>query len=371
MADILVFKETVLPRSETFILAQMGALKSFSSRMIGLEPVEGGLQLPSQPLLLSQRAGSAAVARARLYRRVGIAPRFHAEARRERPRLIHAHFATGGRTALPLARRLRIPLLVTLHGSDVTVPWARPSLIRHLGQAAARFLCVSQFIRDRAVAAGLPEAKLVVHHIGIHRSQFPPPPAETPRRGVLFVGRLVEKKGCVYLVRAMERVQRDRPDAVLTVIGEGPLLPQVQALATELKLSCRFLGAQGSDIVRTEMSRASVLCVPSVTASDGDSEGLPTVLAEAQAVGLPTVGTMHAGIPEIIRHGETGLLVAERDHEGLAVALSSLLSSQSMQQTIRENASRQLAESFDLHKQTEHLEDIYRDVISQHTARSR
>jgi len=133
MSQILIFKETVLPRSETFILAQMQALRNVSTRLIGLEEVPSGLPLPTRPILLSQLRRGLGSLRAKIYRKSGIAPLFHAEAKREKPALLHAHFASGGLAAIPLAKSLGVPLLVTLHGSDVTVKWASAESMRRLG----------------------------------------------------------------------------------------------------------------------------------------------------------------------------------------------------------------------------------------------
>ncbi len=255
MSEILIFKETVLPRSETFILAQMQALRNVSARLIGLEQVPSGLPLPSEPILLCKARGGVGALRAKIYRKSGIAPLFHARARRERPALLHAHFASGGLTAIPLARSLGVPLLVTLHGSDVTVKWASVESMRRLGREAALFLCVSHFIRERAIAAGLPEEKLRVHYIGVDLEQFQTPPTDATGGGVLFVGRLVEKKGCAYLLRAMASVQQTYPDCLLTVIGDGPLRGSLERQARELGVACRFLGAQPPAIVREHLQQ--------------------------------------------------------------------------------------------------------------------
>jgi colanic acid/amylovoran biosynthesis glycosyltransferase len=364
MSEILIFKETVLPRSETFILAQMQALRNVSTRLIGLEEVPAGLPLPSKPILLSRAGGGVAALRAKIYRKSGIAPLFHARARRERPALLHAHFASGGLTAIPLARSLGVPLLVTLHGSDVTVKWASAESMRRLGREAALFLCVSHFIRDRAIAAGLPEEKLRVHYIGVDLQQFQALSIDATGAGVLFVGRLVEKKGCVYLLRAMASVQQTYPDCLLTVIGDGPLRGSLESHARELGVACRFLGAQPPAIVREHLQQTRIFCAPSVTAENGDSEGLGMVFAEAQAMGIPVVSSLHGGIPEVVVHGRTGLLVGERDHEALAAAIASLLGDASLWEQFRHNARAHIEHSFNLAKQTAELETIYQDLMA-------
>jgi colanic acid/amylovoran biosynthesis glycosyltransferase len=364
MAEVLIFKETVLPKSETFILAQMQALRNISARLIGLEEVPSGLPLPAKPLLLSHARNGVASLRAKLYRKSGIAPVFHARARREEPALLHAHFASGGLTAIPLAKSLHVPLLVTLHGSDVTVKWASDASMRRLGREASLFLCVSEFIRSRAIAVGLPEEKLRVHYIGVDLQQFQSTSNDATRDGVLFVGRLVEKKGCAYVLRAMAAVQQTHPDCLLTIIGDGPLRSDLENLAKQLGITCRFLGSQPSAVVRDHLQRTRIFCAPSITAANGDSEGVPIAFAEAQAMGVPIVSTLHAGIPELVINGKTGLLVEERDHDALAAAITSLLRDPSLWNQFHQNARAHIERSFDLAKQTAELECIYRDVIA-------
>src|SRR5262249_19207401 len=151
-------------------------------------------------------------------------------------------------------------------------------------------------------------------HIGIDVERFAPAERQTsPEPVVLFVGRLVAKKGCEYLIRAMAQVQVTRPDAQLVIIGEGPLDAALKALAEQTTCKCVFLGAQSSDEVRSWFQRARLFCLPSVTADTGETEGLPISILESLAMAVPVVSTQHAGIPEAIRDGETGLLAPERD----------------------------------------------------------
>jgi glycosyltransferase involved in cell wall biosynthesis len=360
MPKVLIFKETLLPPSETFILAQMNSLRTFVHLLAGLERTMCSLPLVD-PLLLSPAAGHAARVRAKVYRKTGVAPRFHNRARDFGPQLVHAHFASGGQTAIPLARALGVPLLVTLHGADVTIRGAS-ARYKPVIEAAARFICVSGYIRDRALQAGFPAEKLVLHYIGIDRALFAPVAAR-PETGVIFVGRLVEKKGCEYLLRAMRIVQRTHPECALTLIGDGPMRNELEQLARFLNLNCSFLGTQASSVVRQRMSQSRVVCVPSVTAANGDSEGLGIVFAEAQAMGLPVVSTMHGGIPEIVESGVTGFLLPERDHRGMADALLTLLSDDSLWDHFHRAAIDRIANGFDLMRQTEILEQIYSGVL--------
>jgi colanic acid/amylovoran biosynthesis glycosyltransferase len=364
MPSVLVFAEKLLQPSETFILAQAGALKEYVPILAGLERASSSIPLPQEPVLLSNSSPVISDLRAKLYRRTGIAPSFHHNAQRSRPTLVHAHFASGGRSAIPLARALRVPLLVTFHGADVTVRRSAPDIYKRLGDEAALFLCVSRFIRDRALEAGFPAEKLLVHYMGIDHGLFSPSTSPERSQSVLFVGRLVEKKGCEYLLRAMQLVQRAHPECGLTIIGDGPLRPSLEALANELAIRCEFRGAQPAAVVRKSLQNAKIFCVPSVTAANGDSEGLGMVFAEAQSMGVPVVSTGHGGIPEIVISQVTGLLTPERDHKALAEALCLLLSDEDLWLRLHRAAPQRVKRDFDLTAQTGLLESIYERVAA-------
>lgn len=371
MRNVLVFKETLLPPSETFILAQMKELKQFQPVLCGLERTEPSLPLPSDTVLLSNSASQYAAMRAKLYRQTGFAPKFHERVAHTRPDLIHAHFASGGLTLTRMARHLDIPLLVTIHGGDITVRGEKTEMYKELSDQAALVICVSEFIRERALEAGFLPEKLIVHHIGIDRGHFAlAAPLEQSKR-VLFIGRLVEKKGCEYLLRAMQLVERSHPSAELTVLGDGPMRSELEMLAQQLKIHCDFQGFRSPTVVRDTLRKTRLVCVPSVTAANGDSEGLPTVIAEAQAMGVPVVASVHSGIPEILCDGQTGLLAPERDFKGLAHGISLLLGDDAIWQRFHLAALERIKEHFDLKTQTGLLEEIYTRVADSKAAKSK
>jgi colanic acid/amylovoran biosynthesis glycosyltransferase len=356
---VLIFKETLLPLSETFIAAQAGHLTQFSSRYIGLGRVSPSLPLPDDSILLTKHISKFSEFRQKLYRRTGIAPAFHRKVSEAQARLIHAHFASGGRSALPLARHLRIPLIVTLHGSDVTTRVNFRERYEGLWKRASAFVCVSNFIRNKALEAGFPEEKLLKLFIGIDRDVFRPAEGERDPNLVVFVGRLVEKKGCSYLLQAMAEVQKQHRDAKTVVIGDGPLRSSLESMARKSNLSCEFLGSQPSAVVREWVSRARAFCAPSVTALNGDSEGLGMVFAEAQAMGTPVVSFSHGGIPEVVLHDNTGLLAEERDASGLALHLSRLLADDALWNRLSAGGIALVGERFDVKRQTSKLEELY------------
>ncbi len=377
METVLIFRKALLPISETFIAAQAGALRSFRPQYVGLFPARQSLPLPHDALLLAQNRSLRSLGGANLYNWTGIAPWFHRKAQLTQPALIHAHFALDGSTALPLAAALRVPLVVTLHGYDVTMadehlgktPAGKLYLLRRkrLWQRASLFLCVSEFIRDRALEAGFPKEKLRVHSIGIDRQTFRPVDDRSGKL-VLFVGRLVFKKGCIHLLHAMRRVQDAEPSARLVIVGDGPLRVSLEKSAQDLKLQVEFLGSQPGSVVRDWIRRASVLCIPSVTAPDGGSEGLGMVILEAQAMGRPVVGFRTGGIPEAIREGVTGLLAPAGDDENLAQQILRYLQDEAFWQSSSAQGIDWIAERFDLDRQTRALEAIYRECQSSGSA---
>ncbi len=375
MRNVLIFRELLLPPSETFVLAQASALERYRPVFCGLIDVPRSLPVPP-PIRLTQRDAPLSRYRVEAYRRLFWAPRFHQRVRLARPALIHSHFAVDAVDTLGMQSGLSVPLVVTLHGFDVSASdqdFARNRSGRRflkrrpkLWQTASYFVCVSKAIREMAFRAGYPDEKLVVRYIGIDCEKFSPAPVSGREAGlILFVARLVEKKGCEYLIRAAAHVRERGRNARLVIIGDGPLRGQLETLAATLKVPAEFLGVQGPEVVREWMQRAWVLCNPSVTAANGDTEGLGMVFAEAQATGLPVVSTLHGGIPEVVRDGQTGLLARERSVEELAWHLERMLMDQAFWDSCSARAQAWIRDRFDIRRCTVGLESIYDEALSQ------
>jgi colanic acid/amylovoran biosynthesis glycosyltransferase len=266
-----------------------------------------------------------------------------------------------------------VPLVTALHGFDVTMSDQAIAGTRlgreylhgraRLQKKGALFLSCSAFVRRRGLEMGYPADRTIVHSIGVDVERFRPPPAGQREKMVLFVGRLVEKKGCGSLLEAMAEVQRRSPAVQLVVIGGGALRAEYEARAAALALRCRFLGAQPAALVREWMARATVFCVPSVVAASGDAEGLGMVFLEAQAMGLPVVSTLSGGIPEAVQHGETGLLVTERDSRALAAALLALMENDELWRRYSAAGRKRVVSQFNLLRQTERLENVFTQLL--------
>ena len=274
---------------------------------------------------------------------------------------------------MPLARTLNIPLVVTFHGYDASYTdetfrqnrsgrWYLRQRKR-LNIAAGAILADSEFLTRKLFDQGFSREKVRTHHIGVDPEKFKPQ-SEVPREKiVLFVGRLVEKKGCEYLIRAMESIQKAMPDVKLVIVGDGPLRESLEQLAKSLLRQFTFVGALPAEDIRKWMRRATVSCVPSVIAKSGDAEGLPTVVLESQASALPVVAFASAGIPEAVVHGETGYLAPERDYNALSGYIEKLLADADLWASFSRAGRDLVKTNFNVKTQTGKLERLYEAVI--------
>ena len=370
---IVVYCDHLLPPSATFVRSQAEALQRFTPHYVGIRRVPG-LSLPEERTHVINQGGLLGKTREVSYKLLGIAPNFFQCIRKLKPLLIHAHFGPDGVRALPLVRSLGVPLVVTFHGYDATVKdeyahqysYSYRVYLRSkevLKREARRFIAVSEFIKEKLLEQNFPPDKLIQHYIGIDPETFRPDPRVSREPIVLFVGRLVEKKGCEYLIKAMSRVQAVKPEVELVVIGDGPLRSTLEDLARELLCQHRFLGVQSLESVQAWMNRAQVFSVPSITAESGDSEAFGIVFAEAQAMGLPVVSNVTGGVTEAVVHGETGFLATERDWQALAEYILQVLEDETLWQQFSQKGQERVRTLFNLHRQTLALEDIYDQVI--------
>jgi colanic acid/amylovoran biosynthesis glycosyltransferase len=206
--------------------------------------------------------------------------------------------------------------------------------------------------------------------MGIDTARFSATPGKELGQGglkMLSIARLVEKKGIQYGIEALARVLERAPDRQVKywIAGDGPLKMQLLAYAASLGVEdrVRFLGWMDQEEISDLMRRADILVAPSVTGPDGDQEGIPVVLMEALAMGLPVVSTLHSGIPELIVDGETGLLARERDAEGLAERILALISDRDLVRRLQNNGRKHVKEQFDICKLNKDLEHMCLDLI--------
>jgi glycosyltransferase involved in cell wall biosynthesis len=329
---LLVYRDRIVPRSEAhFLRRQYVGFRRLAPIWIGCRTDAGLADLGVEAIMLGRRGAAGALDRLafKQFGRIPPAPDLAAL----QPRLIHAHFGRGGALALPIARALGLPLVVTFHGGDATKdgPYRSrlfPTIFQRrcaaLQREAALIVCVAEHIREALLARDFPAAKLKVIRYGVEPEadgETPPPPE---RPYLLFVGRFVEKKGVAHLLEAMRALESEGAAIDLILIGDGPMAEALKHQSCGLKHT-RFLGWLPNPEVRRLMRSALALCVPSVAAHTGDAEGLPNVVLEAMACAVPVIGSQAGGIPEAVEHGRTGFLVPQADPRAIADAVGRLL----------------------------------------------
>jgi glycosyltransferase involved in cell wall biosynthesis len=364
----LIFRKRLLPWSETFVAAQGRALRRYHPVFVGYSGQQGGARyLDGCDRILLSRFGVPGLGKA-LLKLTGRLPRGFTKAlKRTDPRLLHAHFGTSIAPASAIARALGLPLIVTFHGHDIATVPATEDAARARAASFGRIqraIAVSDFIARRLQESGCPPELITVHRIGVDTEWFTPPPAPITTPRVIFVGRLVPKKGLAHLLRAFPAVQRRVPDAELIVVGDGPLRGELEALARELAVPAMFAGVRTPAEIREHMRSAALLAAPSIVTASGDAEGLPITIMEAVACGLPVVASPSGGSGEGVRDGETGSIVPPGDEPALADALARLLGDAPLRQRMGTSARAFAEEAFSLARQTERLEQIYDDVVA-------
>jgi len=236
---------------------------------------------------------------------------------------IHASFGKSGAYALPIARQLGLPLVVTYYGGDATKQTnTRDSVLRvynrrreALWREAALILPCSDFLRRELAAKGCPEHKMIVHHNTADAEQFQP---VEKQKIILFAGRWTHKKGIDTLIAALARLGPALDGWRVRLLGDGELKAPLMAELGAAGVAAEVPGWIAADEMPRHFADAMIVCVPSKRAPSGDAEGLPLVCIEAMLSGCALAATRHAGIPECVRDGETGYLVEENDAEALA-----------------------------------------------------
>ena len=369
---ILVYRDRIVPRSEAHFLRRLYiGFERLKPVWIGRHAGDGLADLNVEPLFLG-RVGIAGMFDRAQFKHFGTLPQTP-DLRALRPRLVHAHFGRGGALALPVARALGVPLVVTFHGGDATkdkhyrrglLPTVYQRRLEALQREAALFICVSNFIRDQLLARGFPPKKLFVHRYGVEIGDIDAPSEPSSDRFVLFAGRFVEKKGISFLIEAMRRLESEGKDLRLELVGDGDIAGELKRQASGLK-NVTFSGWLPNRELRAKMRGALAVCVPSVQAVGGDAEGLPNVVIEAMASGAPVVATHHAGIGEAVEDGRTGILVPSGDATALTGALRRLVDDPAMARKMGQEARRLACERFDALAQSHRLEDKLLDIIAQ------
>lgn len=285
---------------------------------------------------------------------------------------LHAHFATHPALVAYVVHRLTgIPYSFTVHADDIyTEQVMLEAKIRNANFVVAISDYNRRFLQNLYGAAV--DSKVLVNHCGVDVSVFEPraqmPPHDT--FVMICVARLEEKKGHRFLLDACAKL-RDRGIAFLCqFIGEGELREEIEAQIAQLGLQkhVQLLGRQPRSKVKELLAGSDVMVLPSITTSDSRQEGIPVALMEAMATELPVISTTISGIPELIDHGQSGLLVPAQNVEALANAMLFLATNPAVRRQLGIAGRKKVIDEFDLQKNTQALAQLFqRELRSRHS----
>ena len=287
--------------------------------------------------------------------------------------IIHAQFGTLGLFAVPLKQILSsdCKIVTSIRGYDVTVFLRKhPGAYHGLFREGDLFLPVCEFLRERLICEGCEEKKIVVHYSGIDCSKFEycqrwRVPGESIK--VLTIARLIEKKGVAFAIEAVSHLLATGEKIDYTVVGDGVLRQSLQQLIQDrgIEQQVRLVGSKTHEEVKMFMEKSHVLLAPSLTSESGDQEGIPNVIKEAMASGLPVISTFHSGIPELVSDGVSGLLVPERDAASLADALAYLIRHPEICKEMGQAGRRQVEQKFETSVLSKQLEELYFELMKE------
>ncbi len=288
--------------------------------------------------------------------------------------LLHVYFGHTGVHLLPFIRHWSGPTLVSFHGMDIMPRPNEPGYdarLRELLQTLPMVLARSESLASRLVELGCDPAKIRINRTGIPLDAFPFRERIAPPDGswrLTQAARLIEKKGIDDSLRAFAAFHSAHPSSTFSLAGDGPLRPQLEALAEELKIaaSVRFLGFQSQEQLRALYESSHIFLHPSRTTGGLDQEGVPNSMLEAMAAGLPVVATLHGGIPEAVEHGVSGLLTPERNAKALETSLLELAHDAQKYSAMSAAAARSVRHKFEQRTAIAALEGFYTELIESH-----
>ena len=282
--------------------------------------------------------------------------------------IIHCHFGPNGILGATL-KEIGVfegKLVTVFHGYDIS------SYLRKHGHAVYNslfmkgdmFLPISERWKNRLIELGCSEQKIVVHRMGIDTGKFcylPRKPGKDGKVRLLTVARLIEKKGVQYAVQAVANVLNRYSNIEYNIVGDGPAKNTLEGLIEELNVgnNVKLLGWRHQEEIIELMKHTDVFIAPSVVGGDGDEEGIPVVLMEALAQGMPVLSTQHSGIPELVQDGESGFLVPERNVEALADKLEFLIKHPEIWSEMGRKGRKHVERYFDIDKLNNRLVELY------------
>ncbi len=298
---------------------------------------------------------------------------------REKPAILHAHFATQGVYTIPLKNKHQLPLVTSVYGFDFSYKRITQVLTDSFGgegywqkayqklfQEGDLFLTYYEKGKRTLVSMGCPAEKITVFPNGINLEKFQFKPSGWGREiQILMVNRLTEKKGVAYAVRALALLVAKYPKVTLKILGDGELEKDIKALVRELHLEEKVImpGFVGEEEVLAEYAKSHLFLAPGFTAVDGDDNGGGNVtVLEAMATGVVVIGTQESS-EQFVEDGVNGLICRQKDPEDLAVKITSILDNPAQVAGMVEKSRKMVEEKYDAHKQARKLEEYYDSLL--------
>jgi glycosyltransferase involved in cell wall biosynthesis len=284
--------------------------------------------------------------------------------------IVHAHFASKAAVkAMEISSIVKKPFTFTAHAYEIfSLHYYSRERLKMIVDGADAVLTPSVFNRKHIAAeTGCDQGKIRIVRATIRPDEETPRlvPVDDDGLRILAIGRMVEKKGFEYLIKAMGIVVRKYPKTVLSFIGRGPLVTPLKELSYSLGLERNvvFLGAQSNEKCLERLSKCHLSILPCVVAGDGDLDVCPLSLQEAMALGVPVISTDAGSVPELIEDGKEGLLVKERDEKGLAEAIVRLIEDASLREALGRKGREKIKKEFNIYTQVNRLISIWESLV--------
>ena len=285
--------------------------------------------------------------------------------------IIHSHFGPNGIIGAYL-KEIGIPgkYLTNFHGYDVnSYPRIKgKDTYKNLFKVGDIFFANTNFTKQRLIQLGCIDSKIIILPVGLNLDRYKFIDRERQRNQpltILSVGRLVEKKGHEYAIKAIKKIINLNKDIVYYIAGNGPMKKTLEKLIADLEITSyvKLLGAAEQNEVYDLYKKSDIFVLPSITASDGDCEGQALVIQEAQATGLPVISTFHNGIPEGLLDGVSGFLVNEKDVDALAERITYLIDHPEMRQKMGVEGRHFVESNYDIKLLNQKLICVYEKVL--------
>ncbi len=285
--------------------------------------------------------------------------------------IIHCHFGYMGKIGMMLRDIgiLKGKLIVSFYGHDLYTHSQKygKNFFSNLFEKGDCFLALSKSMKKFLMTMGCVDNKIRIHHLGVNCKKFEPGinlKKNNRQIKILSVARLVQKKGIEYAVKAFGELNSKYRNIVYYIIGDGPLRNELEKLVDRLKLSSKikFIGYQKRNSVLDHFRDTDIFLAPSIVSDNGDKEGTPVVILEAQAMSIPVVATRHSGIPETIIEDNSGFIIEERNIKEMVKKISFLIDNPSERKNMGQIGRSFMINNFGIDELNKKLTDIYHSL---------